>query len=70
MKKSVHEEHLSRPLQTNIKQFKIAINFLTDIMDYSMLQTELTNSISQNRLLILMDLFKLLLHKALTKSEV
>ena len=29
MYKSTHEEHLSQPLQTNNKQFKIAINFLT-----------------------------------------
>ena len=29
MNKSTHEEHLSQPLQTNIKQFKIAITFLT-----------------------------------------
>ena len=27
--KSTHEEHLSQPLQTNNKQFKIAITFLT-----------------------------------------
>ena len=29
MDKSSHEEHLSQPLQTNNKQFKIAITFLT-----------------------------------------
>ena len=29
MDKSVHEEHLSESLQTNNKQFKIAITFLT-----------------------------------------
>ena len=29
MDKSVHEEHLSQPLQTNNKQFKIAITLLT-----------------------------------------
>ena len=29
MDKSTHEEHLSQPLQTNNKQFKIAITFLT-----------------------------------------
>ena len=29
MKKSTHEEHLSQPLQTNIKQYKIANTFLT-----------------------------------------
>ena len=26
---SIHEEHLSQPLQTNHKQFKIAVNFST-----------------------------------------
>ena len=29
MDKSMHEEHLFRPLQTNTKQFKIAATFLT-----------------------------------------
>ena len=29
MDKSTHEEHLSRPLQTNNKHFKIAVTFLT-----------------------------------------
>ena len=29
MDKSTHEEHLHQPLQTNIKQFKIAVTFLT-----------------------------------------
>ena len=29
MNKSTHEEHLSQPLQTNIKQFKVAVTFLT-----------------------------------------
>ena len=29
MDKSTHEEHFSEPLQTNNKQFKIAISFLT-----------------------------------------
>ena len=29
MDKSTNEEHLSEPLQTNIKQFKIAVTFLT-----------------------------------------
>ena len=29
MDKSIHEEHLSQPLQTNIKQFKVAVTFLT-----------------------------------------
>ena len=29
MDKSTHEEHLAQPLQTNSRQFKIAITFLT-----------------------------------------
>ena len=29
MAKSSHEEHLFQPLQTNIKQFKLAVTFLT-----------------------------------------
>ena len=29
MHKSIHEEHLSQPLQTNNKQFKVAVTFLT-----------------------------------------
>ena len=29
MDKCTHEEHLAQPLQTNIKQFKIAVTFLT-----------------------------------------
>ena len=29
MDKSTHEEHLFEPLQTNIKQFKIAVTFLS-----------------------------------------
>ena len=29
MDKSTHEEHLSQPLQTNNKQFKIAVTFVT-----------------------------------------
>ena len=29
MRKSTHEEHLAQPLQTNNKQFKFAVTFLT-----------------------------------------
>ena len=28
MNKSIHDEHLSQPLQTNNKQFKIAVTFI------------------------------------------
>ena len=42
--KSIHEEHLSHPLQTNNKQFKIAVTFV-----FSMLQMPIINFISQNQ---------------------
>ena len=34
MDKSIHGEHLSHPLQTNNKQFKIAITFLSAYNGY------------------------------------
>ena len=33
MDKSTHEEQLSQPLQTNIKQFKVSVTFLTAYND-------------------------------------
>ena len=50
MDKSTHEEHLFQPLQTNNKQFKIAVTFLL-IMVFSKLQSQIINFISLNRLL-------------------
>ena len=43
MDKSTHEEHLSQPLQTNNKQFKIAVMFLTGYNGIFMLQTKIIN---------------------------
>ena len=54
MRKSTHEEHLAQPLQTNNKQFKIAVTFLT--MVYLMLQTRITNFFSRKQLEMMMDL--------------
>ena len=34
MDKSIHEEHQAQPLQTNYKQPKIAIIFLTGYIDF------------------------------------
>ena len=34
MDKSTHEEHLSQPLQTNKKQFKIAVTFLSGYIEF------------------------------------
>ena len=46
--KSTHEEHLAQTLQTNNKQFKIAVVFLTVIMVFSMLQIPVKNFIQEN----------------------
>ena len=45
MDKSTHEEHLSQPLQTNSKQFKTAVKFLTGYNGIFMLQTKMINFI-------------------------
>ena len=47
-----HEEHLSQPLQTNNKQFKIAVTFLT-VKVFLMLQTKKMNSISQDQVMMM-----------------
>ena len=46
MGKSTHEEHLSQPLQTNNKQFKIAVTLLIGYQVFLMLQIQITNLIS------------------------
>ena len=65
MDKSAHEEHLSQPLQTNKKQFKIGVTFLIGLMVFSMLQTKKLNSILQDQLMI-MVLVLFLFHQELT----
>ena len=50
MDKSIHEEHLSQALQTNNKQFKLAINFLAGCnCSFLILQIKIIYSISRNR---------------------
>ena len=51
MDKSNHEEHLFQPLQTNNKQFKIAVTFLSAYNGILMLQIQIINFISLNQLL-------------------
>ena len=46
MDKSIHEEHLSQPLQTNNKQFKKVVTFLTGTMVYSMSRLRIISFIS------------------------
>ena len=44
MDKSFHEEHLVQPLQTNKKQFRIAVTFLTGY-NVILIVTKLNNKI-------------------------
>ena len=65
MDKSTHEELLSQPLQTNNKQFKIAVTLLMFLAVFSMLQIQIISFISRKQLLTEMILFKLLFCKVL-----
>ena len=67
MDKSTHEDHLSQALQTNIKQFKIAVTFLTGYNGIFNVITKVTNFISRKQLTTQLVLSKLLNHQVLTK---
>ena len=56
--KSTHEERLSQPLQTNNKQFKIAVTFLTGYNGIFNVTDKKTNFVSQNQLPMMMVSFK------------
>ena len=49
MDKSTHEEHLSQSLQTNNKQFKIAVAFLTGYNGFFNVTHKNINFFSQNQ---------------------
>ena len=66
MDKSTHEEHLAQSLQTNNKQFQIAVTFLTGYNGSIMLQIQIIHFISRSHLLTKI-LFQLLYHKTLTR---
>ena len=66
MDKSTHEEHLAQPLQTNNKQFKIGVTFLSAYNGIF----NVTNSNKKNILrndFLKKILYKNLSHQALTK---
>ena len=52
MDKSIHEEHLAQPLQTNIEQFKIAVTFLTFYKRIFNNTRKINETFSEPRLLI------------------
>ena len=68
MDKSAHEEHLSQPLQTKTKQFKIAVTSLTGDNGIFNVTNKNKNLFLQNQLLINMVLFRFLSHRVLMKS--
>ena len=43
MYRSNHEEHSSQPLQTNNKQYKVPVTFLTGYNGFLLLQTKIIN---------------------------
>ena len=49
MDKSTHEEHLSQPLQTNNKQLKIAVTFLSGYNGIFNVRKKIINFISSNQ---------------------
>ena len=58
MDNSTHDEHLSQPLQTNNKQFKIAVTFLTGYKGIFNVTNANNIFFSQNQLVMKMVLFK------------
>ena len=54
--KSMHEEHSSETIQTNIKQIKIAIIFSVVITLFLKLQTKIPNSISLYQLMMMISI--------------
>ena len=56
MDKSIHEEHLSQPIQTNNKQFQKAITFLTAYNGFFKITNEKTNCFSHYQLKIMISI--------------
>ena len=53
MNKNVHKERFFQPVQSNIKQFKITVTFLTGYNGFfNVTHPKKTNSLSQSQLLI------------------
>ena len=68
MDESTHEEHLSHPLPSNKKQFKIAITFLTCYNGIFNVTNSNINFFSRNRLLRRIS-YKLESQKEFTKQN-
>ena len=69
MDKSTHEEHLSQPLQTNNKQYKIAVTFLTGYNGIFNVTNSNNKFYFRKQLLMKMVSFKLPYHQVLMKSN-
>ena len=59
MDKSAHEEHLSQPLQTNNKQFKKTVTFLTGYNGIFNVTVKKSDFFSKNQLLMNMVIYRL-----------
>ena len=68
MDKSTHEENLSQPLPTNIKQFKIPVTFSTGFNAIFNVTKKIKNSNLQNQLTMMISV-KLVLHQEPTKQR-
>ena len=69
MDKSTHEGHIYQSLQTNKKQFKIAVTLLTGYNGRYNVPNSNNKNYSQNQLLINMVLFRLLFRKVSYENE-
>ena len=68
--KSIHEEHLSQTIQSNIKQFKIVNQFLSSYIGiFNVTHQKKTKFVPQNQFLIRMVSSKKLFHQVLTNSN-
>ena len=70
MEKSIHEEHFSQTIQTNNKQFQIAVTFLTGYNGNFNVTDKILTFISSSQLLMKMVLYRLRYPLVLTNSKI
>ena len=70
MDRSIIEEHLAQPLQTNDKLFKIAVNFSTGYNGNFNVPDKNNNFVLPNQFLMKMASYKVLYHQVHKKSKI
>ena len=68
--KRTHEDHLSQPLKTNNKQFKIAVTFSTGYNGIFKVTNSNNNVFSKNQFVIKMVIYKLPYPVVLKNSKI